>query len=749
MKRYRSDIAAVIIIFLIVAAFFAHLLYPEPQLIVTPDYGRSDAFDRSFAMGHLVWKRISQRSLPIWTSQLAGGMPILGDSIGALYPPQIILNLLFESVTAYNLLLGGSVMLFCLGLYLWFRMLPVIPLSAFFGATSLTLSGIIIPRLTHGMIIPALALLPWILLTTLWFSKHPSVLRFVAWTYIVSLQVYTSFPQAAFISILFSGAYLLFLWRSSPLRTLLMGTAAILLTFGLSAAQLLPSWEFHQQSLVQNGFGATSATSFSFRAKDVLMMLTPFALGNPKYGTYTPFWQNGGDIFWENSGFFGLIPLFFLGYGLLRLTGMTKRTPAKPDIIFFFWGAALAFLLMLGKNSPLYFLHGIPPFSLFRTPSRYLWVFDISLMMIAVYSFDHIWRNTRTRFIRIILVVFALGNILHLFVTWQDYHLVEPASSWLTPPEVLRFINPNERIYTIGVDLTHNAVFTDSGWQQADVYDFLKNGMQANSNLVWSVPQSEAYSGIPLQRHQLIDTILQQDINTKQGIATISAIAKKVLDMSSVGTILSTLPVEGTGLILQTQLRHATHSMYVYTNPGKSPRAYFAQNIIPAETINDAYRALSSDAFVPGASAIVGHLPEVAEGNRQTSVTLTESADETRLTAQIQNNPAASLLVITDTYYPGWEADIDDSSTPLIPVNIRHRGVVVPAGDHTVHLRYVSGSLRLGSIITLVSVLITIGLTVIPFAFSVLHTRQITAARAAHPRHNRGRSLPRKTKVQA
>jgi hypothetical protein len=48
----------------------------------------------------------------------------------------------------------------------------------------------------------------------------------------------------------------------------------------------------------------------------------------------------------------------------------------------------------------------------------------------------------------------------------------------------------------------------------------------------------------------------------------------------------------------------------------------------------------------------------------------------------------ASLLVLSETYYPGWKAWIDERPAPIHPVDIALRGVVVPAGAHQLRMEF-------------------------------------------------------------
>jgi uncharacterized membrane protein YfhO len=47
-----------------------------------------------------------------------------------------------------------------------------------------------------------------------------------------------------------------------------------------------------------------------------------------------------------------------------------------------------------------------------------------------------------------------------------------------------------------------------------------------------------------------------------------------------------------------------------------------------------------------------------------------------------------AVLVLTDNWYPGWQAKVDGGSAPVERVDYLIRGVRVPAGAHTVEFDY-------------------------------------------------------------
>jgi hypothetical protein len=68
-----------------------------------------------------------------------------------------------------------------------------------------------------------------------------------------------------------------------------------------------------------------------------------------------------------------------------------------------------------------------------------------------------------------------------------------------------------------------------------------------------------------------------------------------------------------------------------------------------------------------------------------------------------------SLVVLTDSFYPGWKATVDGKPASIERVDYVLRGVSIGPGHHTIVMRYQPASWRIGWIVSLVALLGLLG----------------------------------------
>jgi hypothetical protein len=127
------------------------------------------------------------------------------------------------------------------------------------------------------------------------------------------------------------------------------------------------------------------------------------------------------------------------------------------------------------------------------------------------------------------------------------------------------------------------------------------------------------------------------------------------------------------------------------------PRAYLVDRCIQGDA-DAAAASWSSIAFDRRNTVILEEapLPRTTPGGGTVSW-LRRETDRIELAVEAKGD---SILVVSDTDYPGWVAEVDGVETPILRANITFRAIAVQAGSHQVVMRFRPASARNGLVLT-------------------------------------------------
>jgi hypothetical protein len=141
----------------------------------------------------------------------------------------------------------------------------------------------------------------------------------------------------------------------------------------------------------------------------------------------------------------------------------------------------------------------------------------------------------------------------------------------------------------------------------------------------------------------------------------------------------------------------------VHEVPNHSPRALLVHNVVAPGSAGDWRTLLSNPEFDPRQTAIVDaplSLEPAGSGGHET--VLFTRLDSTHI--RVQTHAASqALLVLSETYYPGWRASVNGSPARIYKTDGALRGIVVPKGDSEVSLRYLPFSIIAGGAISIIA----------------------------------------------
>jgi hypothetical protein len=137
--------------------------------------------------------------------------------------------------------------------------------------------------------------------------------------------------------------------------------------------------------------------------------------------------------------------------------------------------------------------------------------------------------------------------------------------------------------------------------------------------------------------------------------------------------------------------------------------------------------------FNPKDTAVMDEQDKIADldglqVDSNASIQLVQNKND-EITYKAKTN-SKQLAVFSEIYYKdGWKAYINDKETPIVKVNYVLRGLVVPAGDHTIKFEFKPASITgAKQIAGVASALLWFSLiTMIAFAFKNLNKKENTA----------------------
>jgi hypothetical protein len=228
------------------------------------------------------------------------------------------------------------------------------------------------------------------------------------------IQILAGAPQDAFYTFIASMFFLLFHIRNRGRMARTRKLAAIAVLFfafgaGISAMQVIPAFEFINQSVRAGLDSYDMVTMGSYPPQGIITTLIPHFFGSYADGTY---WVK--NVPWsipQQSLYVGILPLILIAC-------IAYRGSENKRVILFAWVlAASALILAFGRHTPIYELaYRLPGFDRFRAPSKIivLWVFGIAIL--AARGMDDLLHNRRslTRGFTFSLILSLLLSMLAL-----------------------------------------------------------------------------------------------------------------------------------------------------------------------------------------------------------------------------------------------------------------------------------------------------------------------------------------------
>lgn len=165
------------------------------------------------------------------------------------------------------------------------------------------------------------------------------------------------------------------------------------------------------------------------------------------------------------------------------------------------------------------------------------------------------------------------------------------------------------------------------------------------------------------------------------------------------------------------ELLKTAEGVSVYKNQTAMPRAFFAERVAQVLNSSEALAVMREPSFDPKTTVVVdlSSLPswdgsagiQSPTGSQPSTAAIIEDRRNRVVIETVRGEEG--LLVLSDNYYPGWQAFVDGAAVPLLKVNHTMRAVRVPAGSHVVSFEFAPRRLREAVYISSITVLCLAG----------------------------------------
>lgn len=687
---------------------------------------------RAFALDML-----ASGQLPLWTPYNGAGAPLFANYQSALLYPPSWLSFAFPLASAMSMTAVAHLFLAGWGIWTLTGQLGYSALGRAISTLAFGMTSYLVARLGTFPIISVAAWLPWLLWAALCVVRCGRA-RDVGWlAFFSALLLLAGHAQTAWYSLLLTGLFALWSWlRIRPLKRLtpIMLMSGILIGAGIAALQLLATGELLLNSQRASGVDFDFAMNFSYVPLRTLNFLSPNIFGNPGDASVL-----GVSAFFEDAVYIGLIPLVSAVAGVihwLRTRRHLERPAFMGDVPFWLAVVVIAFIFALGRNTPIFpFLYNnIPTFDLFQAPVRWHMWTVLGLCILAGAGVSAWNRAGRAWAARLTVVCIAgvvigfMGQFLFANETSEAIRvmlrgvLVTGAIGTAAGLLTLRMPKVNAPGYGRWAIAVILLIAIDLAWAAQGLnvttraeFDALP-GEPSAARAYW---QPEIQDEVQFGEYFLFDdyrVAVERWSEARQSqLPNLNLLDGRPL-LNNFDPLRPGYYVQYTALIEGNPdeanvLLNAAHVDAIFDEqgiaqplPDASERAWLVEVACWNARDFEASAALLAAGWDRQLQVQLSGEGECEDRDAMRSLgSIRAVEDRPNETIIIVESEAPAWLVIADTYYPGWKAEVNGAPTTIQRANLAFRAIQLQAGENIVRMVYEPGWLLPGAFISMLS----------------------------------------------
>jgi len=717
--------------------------FAESHIASVPRASNQDLSDAIYQMEpDMLFARDAVRhfQLPIWSPWIGAGEPQLAMEQHAIFYPINLIAVVFpfwqslEWLAALKLLAAG------LGTLLFLRRLGLRPLAGLLGAISFTFCSFLVDWLEHPLV-NAWALMPLMFVFADRLAEKAKARDAGVLAALMGFALLGGNPQSAVIAVVPPAVWFIFqivrARRSARLaRAVGLYVLAGVLGVMLAAVVLLPFAELGGQATQLSRSAGPYERNFLFG------LVTPELWGRPDKSAIT-----GGPFnYFERTAYLGAVPL------ILAVAGLAIRR-TRPQVFFAVLGAASLGLVV---RIPIYshLVSGVPVLDRMNR-GRWWIVLCFCGAVLAAYGLHYLLElEGRWRRIALPAVAAAVAAIPLLWLIPHSDVLSEFRHALGQLPNIQRDPLPRPTLQL--ASMLRWALFAGIGvvlialasWQPrrryllagaliaVTAFDLVtfQRGIHPATPIAWANPPEPALVGQIRSRigHERMGGLIEFQPNLANRFRLRDARKYELPNLKrreDLWTGLGGTSAGGAMLVTPEETRAAdvfsvrwmisyalgqTHTARwrptpvapIVENRKALPRAWVAYDWRSAGSepaaVAKMVKGPDEQAFI---APVIEGAPTPPSGSPPPPSAAhfqTDGIKGARLDV-VAKRPGR--LVLNDTWYPGWKAEVDGKTAAIEHANVAFRAVRVPAGRHVVTFTYRPANVRTGEVLSLLAAL--------------------------------------------
>lgn len=662
-------------------------------------------------------------SVPLWNPYYYSGHPFIANPQTFVFYPATLLFAALPLPWAFNTDTLLHIYLAAAGIYCFVLLITESRSSGLASAVVYSLSGYFMTRIYAGHLtmIHTAALLPWIFYLFEKGYKTGQTRFFLITGLVFGLQILSGEPQNNYYTVLFLAVYALIRHFSTsrpahwpfyqPVAFLVL---ILLVAFGISAVQVLPSLEF---------------MSLSDRAEKTYQFATAYSFPPQNFFTFlVPVIENSSlkpDV--EFAGYIGIPAIILAGIGAAFYRH-------SPHTWCFRIMALIAAAIMLGKYTPLYhlFYNCLPGIATFRIPARCLVIFTFSMSALTGLGIQHVCQTAITRkqhiagiglcavllmclfagaaFFQVPLVskdiVLAVAFFVVAFVILDLGRFVKNKSVVAGVIIAVLFIDLYLAYHSQTPTINQNEVLKKQSYERLFGNDRgfyrVASPLDALVGANFHYYNVNAYTPVVLGRYF---RFMHETANAPVDTKTRHTLNPQIFSRNSV--------FSSKVLGIKYALIKNKDGFELITAEQVMPRATLVSNALFLPRLEDHLQYIKRPDFDPQKQVLLEAVPPENVPPNPKGMEAPPDGNNVTITKyqpnQIELNYVSdsdTYLVLSELFYPGWQAYIDGNKVQILRADYLLRAVPLTAGRHNVVFVYRPASFLIGAAITIFTLLL-------------------------------------------